>query len=83
MTKDEMLEQVNQRIVEENYDTIQKKIKDAMHANQKSIFVVKPGFTDIYDKYEEILEPTIEMLKNDGFSIEDDPDNSDYLIICW
>ena len=83
MKKDEMLEHVNQRIVEENYDTIQKKIKDAMYANQKSIFVVKPGFTDIYDKYEEILEPTIEMLKNDGFSIVDDPDDSDYLMICW
>jgi len=83
MTKEQMLEQVSQRIVEKNYGAIQKKINDAMYANQKSIFVVKPGFIDIYGKYEEILEPTIEMLKNDGFTIVDDPDNSDYLKICW
>ena len=83
MTKDEMIEQVNQRIIEENYDLIQNEIKKAMYAKRNFIFATKPGHTDIYEKFEEILWPVTEMLEKDGFNIDQDTDNPDYLKISW
>ena len=83
MTKDEMLQQVEQMKINKNYDVIQQQIKQAMQANKKFIFAIKFGYTDIYGKFEEILYPVVEMLKKDGFDITDDPDNSDYVKISW
>ena len=83
ITKDKNIGQIQQWHIDENYEVIKNEIQRAICLNKEYIFVVKPGYTETYGKYMHILEPVVEMIKNDGFIITNDFDNPYYLkIFC-
>jgi len=81
MTKDEMLNAVTQT----NYDMVQQKLKEAMARGATYETFCRVDYHPIEGW--EILESTIERLKEDGFTVTEEPGKFDWfdgtIKIAW
>jgi len=81
MSKDEMLNKVNEKMKEENYEHVQSWIESAMFQRMHHIYVGKEQFSSTSKRY--ILDSVLPLLEKDGFHYKDVENDGTIWEIYW